>query len=80
MQTVHAGKATPDSLVVAFQTAQAMTEAEAIRFYREHIGRGLFADEADLFQFVCDKLGVKVAWSHYVFKTDSWHEGRKNQG
>jgi len=69
----------PDPLVTAFHTVQAMTTQQCVQFYHDHIGRGLDRESADLFQFVCDRLGIKIEWSHYVFKTDSWHNGRKIQ-
>lgn len=68
-----------DPLLSALQTAERMTAAECATFYHENVGRGLDRESADLMQFVCQRLGVKVEWSWYDFVEQEWHMGRREE-
>lgn len=68
-----------DPLVTAFNQAETMTQAELIAFYRANIGRGLVQSDADLFQCVAAKLGIKIVWQSYDLQTDIWSEGRREE-
>lgn len=72
-------------MALIFNDVNSWSEDKAQRRYAEIMARcaplggklgGLSEHLADELQMIADRLGIRLIWQHYDFKTDRFYEGR----
>lgn len=68
-----------DPLLAAFLTANQLPERDARARFSALLGRPPLVDEADELQFLAQRLGVGLVWSHNRLAGNGWEGGRNTQ-